>query len=181
MNTNNPNKRRTELRDFEVVIPTSDGLGVAERIPIQIPMEWDPELREWLITPEAEELLEDTKARHMGLVLPDDLRALRNLLDLTQSEMGELLCIGEKTWTRWETGRHRPSQSMNLLLRAVQTNLLSVYDLRWLRESRIDWSSVLRDRNAEPHRPVLAMDIAWRITRKPSGLRPDTAENEFAA
>ncbi len=82
-------------------------------------MEWDPELKEWLITPEAEELLEDTKARHMGLALPEDLRALRVLLDLTQSGMGELLCIGEKTWTRWETGRQRPSQSLNLLLRAV--------------------------------------------------------------
>lgn len=182
MNTNNPyNNRRTEMRDFEVVIPTADGLKVAERIPLQVPMEWDPELKEWLLTPAAEELLESTKARHMGLVLPGDLLALRNRLNLTQSEMGELLCIGEKTWTRWETGRQRPSQSLNLLLRAVQTNLLSVYDLRWLREPRIDWSAALRDRTNEPHQPVFAMDVAWRISRQPVAPRPEPMVIEFDA
>jgi DNA-binding transcriptional regulator YiaG len=181
MDTNNPQKRRIEMRDYEVLIPTNDGLGVAERISIQVPMEWDFELKEWLITPEAEELLESTKARHMGLVLPEDLRALRSRLNFTQSEMGELLCIGEKTWTRWETGNHRPSQSMNLLLRAVQTNLLSVYDLRWLHEPRIDWSAALRDRTNELHQPVFAMDIAWRISRKPVGPRPEPVIIEYDA
>lgn len=178
---NSPNDRRIEMRNFEVVIPSADGLKVAERIPIQVPMEWDPNLKEWLITPEAEALLENTKARHMGLVLPDELFALRERLDLTQSEMGELLCIGEKTWTRWETGRHRPSQSLNLLLRAVQANLLSIYDLRWLHEPRIDWSSVLRERKAETHKSVLAMDIAWRISRTSNGPKTDTATLEPSA
>lgn len=142
----NKSKRRIEDRPFEVVIPTADGQSVARRIPIQIPMEWDPDLGEWLITPEAEEMLESTKARHMGLVLPEEMAALRSRLDLTQTEMGDLLCIGEKTWTRWESGAHRPSQSLNLLLRALQSGLLSVYDLRHLREPRVDWSSVLLSR-----------------------------------
>ena len=181
MDTNNPQERRTTMRDYEVLIPTADGASVAERISVSVPMEWDPELNEWLITAEAEALIEGTKARHMGLVLPEELHSLRKRLDFSQSDIGELLCIGEKTWTRWETGRQRPSQSLNLLLRAVQTNLLSVYDLRWLHEPRIDWSAALRDRTNEPHQPVLAMDVAWRISRKPSGPRPEAVILEFDA
>ena len=181
MESNDPNHRRIEVRDYEVVIPTADGQRVAERIPIKVPMEWDPDLQEWLITPEAEELLESTKARHMGLVMPEELRALRDQLELTQSEMGDLLCIGEKTWTRWESGRQRPSQSLNLLLRAVQTGLLSVYDLRWLRKPNIDWSRVLRGRRTEPRQPVVAMDAAWRDSCPETGSRPEAALIEFAA
>jgi DNA-binding transcriptional regulator YiaG len=165
MNTNSPNHRRTELRDFEVVIPTADGLHVAERIPVKVPMEWDPDLQAWLITPEAEDLLESTKARYMGLVMPSELRSLRSQMSLTQSEIGDLLCIGEKTWTRWESGQQRPSQSLNLLLRAVQTGLLSVYDLRRLRMPRIDWSPVLASRGQDFRQSVVAMDTALKESR----------------
>lgn len=41
------------LRPFEVTIPTPDGLAVAERIPIEVPMEWDEDIGEWTLTPEA--------------------------------------------------------------------------------------------------------------------------------
>lgn len=163
------NNRRIEAREFEVVIPTPDGRQVAERIAIEVPMEWDPHLQEWLITPEAEQLIETTKARHMGLVLPKQLAALRERLGLTQTEMGDLLCIGEKTWNRWETGAHRPSQSLNLLLRAVQTGLLSVYDLERLRQPTVDWSSVLAKR---------AQVILMPMT---IGLRPDVEQRHQPA
>ena len=173
------NNRRIEEREFEVVIPTADGREVADRIPILVPMEWEPHLQEWLITPEAEEMIEHTKARHMGLIPPGELQLLRSQLDLTQAEIGDLLRIGEKSWTRWESGRQRPSQSMNLLLRAVQVGLLSVYDLRRLSEPRVDWSPVLRGRLAEPRIPVLAMDVAWRLSNLPPGPRDEAVILEF--
>lgn len=153
------NIRRIELRAFEVPIPTADGQGIAEHIGLMVPMEWDPELKEWLITPEAETDIETTKARHMGLLMPADLLALRQHLDLTQDEIGELLKIGEKTWTRWESGRQRPSQSMNLMLRALQSGLLSTYDLSSLQNPKHDWSNVLPEReHPTPPEPV-AMNL----------------------
>ena len=134
-------------------------------------MEWDSDLGEWLITPEGEELLETTKARHMGLVLPEEMAALRARLGLTQTEMGDLLCIGEKTWTRWESGAHRPSQSLNLLLRAVQSGLLSVYDLRRLREPRIDWSPILISRER-------LITVGLKRTAPPKGASVEPTEEE---
>lgn len=179
MKPDNPSQSRVELRDFEVVIPTVDGTRIAERIPVKIPMEWDPEMQQWLITPEGEASLENTKARHMGLILPEELRALRTKLCLTQSEIGDLLGIGEKTWTRWETGHQRPSQSLNLLLCAVQKGLLSVYDLRRLRDPRIDWSPVLATRDLVKRQPSVAMDIAWALPCIQSWPQP-TAEAQIA-
>jgi DNA-binding transcriptional regulator YiaG len=109
-----------ELRDFEVRIPTVDGKSVADTVIVRVPMVWDEELETYLLTPKAHEIIDNTKARHMGLLLPQQLRELRERLNLTQKEIGELLQLGEKTWTRWETGRERPSRSMNILLRAFE-------------------------------------------------------------
>lgn len=145
MKTNNT-PGQIEKRPYEVVIPTSDGSAVAYEVKVEVPMEWSAAANDWLITAEAEEIIESTKARHLGLMTPGQMVELRQRLQLTQSEIGELLCIGEKTWTRWESGRHRPSQSMNLLIRALDTGLISTYDLRWLRHPAIDWSPVLKSR-----------------------------------
>lgn len=136
-------KNPIQHRWHDVVVPTPDGQAVAERIRIKIPMEWDEALGEWLITTEGDLMLENTKARHMGLMLPTELAGLRRRLRMTQAQMGELLCIGEKTWTRWESGRQRPSQSLNLLIRALASGLLSIYDLAWLHEPDVDWSRAM--------------------------------------
>jgi DNA-binding transcriptional regulator YiaG len=138
------NKRRIEHRKHEVTIPTADGSAVAERIPIRVPMEWDPEIGEWLLTPEAEALIETTKARHMGLLLPHDLLGLRLRLGLSQQAIGELLQIGAKSWTRWETGHQRPSRSINLLLRALHSGFISPMQLREMGMTRHDWSAQFR-------------------------------------
>ena len=59
-----------ENREFKVSVSTADGGGIAELVTIFIPMEWDAELEEWLMTEEGLKKVEDTKARHMGLLLP---------------------------------------------------------------------------------------------------------------
>lgn len=133
-------KKIIKVRPFEVVVPTADGTAVAERIPIKIPMEWDEELGEWLITPEAEQTLEETKARHMGLMLPVGLVALRQRLGLSQRQIGELLQIGAKSWTRWETGIQRPSKSMNLMLLLLDKGLVSPKQLIEISSGSTDWS-----------------------------------------
>ncbi|MBM3883497.1 MAG: helix-turn-helix domain-containing protein [Verrucomicrobia bacterium] len=132
---------KTGTQEFEVLIPNLDGAGVAERVKVSVPVRWDEDLQEWLLTPEAHELIENTKARHLGLMLPDEIREIRERLDLTQDEICELLQIGAKTYTRWETGRARPSRSMNVLLCALRDGVASVEYLRSLREGT-DWEVI---------------------------------------
>lgn len=140
---------RTSLRNFDVTIPTADGSAVAERVTIKVPMLWDEEIGEWVLTATAEDEIDATKARYLGLLQPDELRDMRRRLNLSQQEIGDLLQIGAKSWTRWETGRQRQSRSVNLLLRAIHVGLISPAQLRGLGQPQPDWSDQFR-RNAEP-------------------------------
>lgn len=56
---------KTELRDFEVCVPSKDGEGIAELITIRIPMEWDDELEEWLMTEEGLKQIDLIKKRSL--------------------------------------------------------------------------------------------------------------------
>lgn len=152
--------KKTELHPYEVPIPTADGERVAEVVSIMVEVEWDETVREWLLTPEAELQIEETKARHMGLLTPSEIQALRNSLGLTQAELSELLKIGAKTWTRWETGRQRPSQSLNLLLRGLQVGLLTPQSLRLLGASPKDWTEATTAKKAQPADLCLTLPIS---------------------
>lgn len=111
-------------------------------------MEWDSDINEWVLSAEAESLIEDTKARHMGLLLPSELHALRLRHGLSQKAIGDLLQIGAKSWTRWETGKQRPSRSINLLLCALNSGLISPQQLGELGSpKRLDWSSQFEEYN----------------------------------
>ncbi len=134
-----------KMRPFEVHIPNLDGDGIAETIRIEVPVRIDPESGEEILTPEAHELIEKTKARRMGLMSPDEIRELRERFDLTQEEMSGLLQIGAKTYTRWESGRARLSRSMNVILSALRDGVVTVEYLRSLRDGR-DWTPLLNRR-----------------------------------
>jgi DNA-binding transcriptional regulator YiaG len=116
---------KTKLEEFEVPVPAIDG-SVAETVKVEVPLCWDEELGEWLLTPEAHEKIENTKARHMGLLSPAQLKELRKRFKFSQREMGELFQVGEKSWTRWESGKQRPSRAMNLLIRALYDGEISI-------------------------------------------------------
>lgn len=120
------NYMKTKYEDFEVSVPDLDGTGFAEKLTVKVPLEWDEELQQWLLTPKANQIIEDTKARHMGLLLPSQFRELRERLSYSQKQMGELFHIGAKSWTRWESGKLRPSRSINLLVRALYEGNLSM-------------------------------------------------------
>src|ERR1700730_17096970 len=96
---------RVEFTDFKVAIPNAERTEIVETVTIQVPIERDPVTGEEILTGEALDLIENTQARYMGILLPEEIRNLRKNLDLTQREFGELLQVGEKTATRWETGR----------------------------------------------------------------------------
>lgn len=132
---------KIENRTFDVSIPTADGESIAELISIEIPMEWDAEIQEWLMTDEGLQKVEETKARHMGLMLPAEIRGLRERLNLTQKEISDALQIGEKTWSPWENGRMRPSRSINLLLRALDDGKITTDYLKVVAKPPVIWET----------------------------------------
>lgn len=116
-----------------VFIPNATGDAIAETIMTEVPAWQDPKTGKIYLDGEAHEMLDAVKARHLGILLPDQLRAMRKAIGLTQKKMAELLQLGEKTWTRWETGAERPSRSMNLLLCALRDGKI---DLGYLQSKR---------------------------------------------
>ena len=55
--------------------------------------------------------------RRHSLLEADEIRALRERLDMTQRELARLLRLGENSISRWESGRNVQSASMDVLLR----------------------------------------------------------------
>ena len=65
-----------------------------------MPVGIDPDTGEELITDEGNDLIEATRARHMGLMTQDKIKVLRIRLGLSQREISGLLRCGEKSYTR---------------------------------------------------------------------------------
>lgn len=80
----------------------------------------------WLICAECgeEELpseliarIEAERYRLEGLLSPTELRQVRGRVGLSQREMARFLGVGEKTYTRWESGLSPQTKSMDNLVR----------------------------------------------------------------
>ena len=132
-------KEMTRQIEVPVRIPTLDGTAVAETVMVEVTCTIDADTGDELLGKEAIEKLDQVKARYMGLLLPNEIRQLRQDNGMTQKEMSDLLQIGEKTYTRWESGRERPSRSLNLLLRSLRDGKVNTAYLRSLRGPISDW------------------------------------------
>lgn len=55
-----------------------------------------------------------------GLLQPEEIKALRESLGLTQAQFEQALGIGEKTVVRWEQGKVLPGQATALLLLLIR-------------------------------------------------------------
>lgn len=115
-----------------IPIPGRDGKTIVKHIEVEVPAWRDPASGEVYLDSRATALMDQAKARHMGILLPDQLRRLRESLDLTQEEICELLQLGGRTWSRWENGRERPSRSINVLLCALFDGKIDLSYLRSL-------------------------------------------------
>jgi putative zinc finger/helix-turn-helix YgiT family protein len=72
---------------------------------------------------DAKRLQEDAVARYRSkndLLSADQIRALRERFELTQSELAKLLRLGGNTVSRWESGRNAQSAAMDVLLRLIR-------------------------------------------------------------
>ncbi len=122
-----------------VCIPTADGKGVAETIMVEVDALKDPKDGEIYLNGTVLEELDRIKARHMGILLPAEIRALRERLGMTQKEMGDLLGVAEKSYSRWENGRERLSHSLNKMIAALWEGRLTVADLQASRQPNFSW------------------------------------------
>lgn len=110
----------------QVIVPAYGTKGYKIVADIEVPAWQDPESKEIFLDGEATEKIEEAKARYMGLLCPEQLKELRDHLGLTQKKISELLQIGPKSWTRWESGKERPSRSINLILCALYQGEITV-------------------------------------------------------
>ena len=125
--------------EMPVVIPTPDGKGIAETIMVEVDALKDPKDGEIYLNGAVLEELDRIKARHMGILLPSEIHELRTRLGMTQKEMGDLLGVAEKSYSRWETGRERLSHSLNKLVAALWEGRLTVADLQSTRQPAFPW------------------------------------------
>jgi DNA-binding transcriptional regulator YiaG len=122
-----------------VQIPNLDGDGIAETLTVQVPVTIDPHTGEELLTERAIEIIDSTKARYMGLMLAPEIKKMRERLGLTQKRISELVQSGEKSWTRWETGKARPSRMVNVLLQLICDGKVFISDLITQRKQNVNW------------------------------------------
>jgi putative zinc finger/helix-turn-helix YgiT family protein len=66
--------------------------------------------------------IETARRGALGLLSPDKIRAFRMSLQKTQGAMSALLGIGEKTYTRWESGAFIQSEAFDRYLRLLMEN-----------------------------------------------------------
>lgn len=68
--------------------------------------------------------------KRFGLLIPDEVRAIREQHRLTQAELARLLRLGANTISRWEAGRTVQTAAMDILLRMVRDVPASLLYLR---------------------------------------------------
>lgn len=170
-------KNQISERIFEVLIPNLNGDGIAERISIKVPMEWDGEIQEFLLTPTAHELIDETKARYIGLMLPNEIKEVRQQHGLSQRQMSELIQAGEKSWTRWESGHARPSRVINTLLRAIAEGKVTVEWLQSLRNRNFSWSKAMASNLSHGSSQLTPRVVSFVIKREISPQLPQMEPN----
>ena len=165
---------------FDVYLPaTAEKEAVfAETIQIEVYENFGQEF----LTPESSELIERTRARHMGYLHGKDIRDLRKRLNLTQDQLSDLLDCGKKSLSRWESGRGLPSGIVNKLLRLLDENYLSPASLTAVAGPRPSWTLAERFQSRRPSN-VVQCDFAKRGPSKPEvdeWLRAQSSQPEAA-
>lgn len=126
---------KTHKIPFDIYIPATENRVAVKVDTITIEVIGDP-AGDGMVTPASMALIEKTQARYMGLLVAEDIVALRQRLGLTQDQLSDALGCGKKSISRWENGREYPTQLVNSLLRLLEEDKISLADLRSVRQSR---------------------------------------------
>jgi DNA-binding transcriptional regulator YiaG len=116
-------KQHSRKKSFDIYLPATaeKEAELVETIEVEVYEKFGEEF----LTPESNELIERTRARHLGLMHGADIKALRKRLNLTQDQLSDRLGCGKKSLSRWESGRAYPSQLVNKLLRLLDEGFLA--------------------------------------------------------
>lgn len=120
---------KTKEVPFEIYIPANENRDAIKVATIQIEVVTDASGQE-MVTPESAELIDKTQARYMGLLAGADIKALRKKLNLSQSQLSDLIGCGKKSVSRWENGHEymvgyvlaQPGFPKEKMQRAVEIN-----------------------------------------------------------
>ena len=91
--------------------------GVFHEVTADVPASVCNECGERLFMSAADEVLRDTLRLQLGLLLPQQLRALRARFNLTQRDIAEATGIAEASLSRWEKSKSVQSRRSDKLLR----------------------------------------------------------------
>lgn len=61
--------------------------------------------------------------RRLGLLAPEEIRSVRQKTGLSAVDMAHLLGVGDKSYTRWETGKSIQNKSNDTLIRLIDKNV----------------------------------------------------------
>lgn len=83
-----------------------------------------------LLDGDAEDACHEAVCRHLGVMTPSQIKALRTLYGLTQAQFSEITKLGEATLSRWERGIVIQNQAYDnyLYLLGFNENLESIHD-----------------------------------------------------
>lgn len=84
----------------------------------------------------AEQLIDSARRKALGLLTPQEIRAVRTRLERTQAGMSALLGIGEKTYWRWESGSYIQSEASDRYLRLLIADPGNVKHLEAITEAK---------------------------------------------
>lgn len=57
-----------------------------------------------------------TMTREIHIPTPDEIKAIRERLKLTQTEAAEIVGVGQGVWSSWESGERTPSRQSAILI-----------------------------------------------------------------
>ena len=83
--------------------------------------------------------VDELKVVLSGVMLPEEIKALRNRYNKTQEDMCAIFGLGNRTWTRWESGAVVPNVSMCRTLFLLRDGKLTLEDLCHQQLKCVDW------------------------------------------
>ena len=117
-----PNCGHAPLRDATITDRFPYEMGEEAPVMVEVsdvPVQVCDQCGEQYLGPEAAKAQHMAVCRALGLLTPDQIKAIRERFGPTQAEFARLTGIGEATISRWERGRMLPNRAMDRYLRLL--------------------------------------------------------------
>jgi DNA-binding transcriptional regulator YiaG len=152
---------KTHTTTFDVHLPATK--DQPERFVETIEVEAYRSFGEEVLTPESIEKIERVKARHLGLMIGADIKAMRERFKLSQKQLTALLQCGEKMLSHWENGHGHPTGLSNTILRLLDEGFIAPASLEAVQGSRTPLAS---ERYLQTRKPDV---IHYNFTKSRTG------------